>query len=180
MNDVGTRPPLDTLGPFRWSPYFAPTLSLPDATKQTVSLESYRGKPVLVLFYLGAGCGRCIQQLNSFAPEAAAYARAGIEILAVSTDSPDGLKSTFEQAAAGGAFPFKIVSDEGQQSFRAFHAFDDFESIPLHGAFLIDGDGFVRWQNISFEPFEDPKWLLEEATRLLTLPARAPAVASAR
>lgn len=180
VNDVGVRPPLDELGPFRWSPYLAPPLSLPDAAGQPVSLESYHGKPVLLLFYLGAGCGRCIRQLNAFAPEAASFAQAGIEIIAVSTDSPDGLKSTFEQAKEGGSFPFKIVSDAGRDTFRAFRAFDDFESIPLHGAFLIDGEGFVRWQNISFEPFEDPKWLLEEAKRLLTLPAQAPAVASAR
>jgi peroxiredoxin len=177
--DTGVRPALDDLGPFRWSPYLAPPLSLPDATRQTVTLESRHGKPVLLLFYLGAGCGRCIRQLNAFAPAAADFTKAGIEIIAVSTDSPEGLKSTFEQAK-GESFPFAIVSDPERTAFRAFRAFDDFEKIPLHGAFLIDGAGLVRWQNISYEPFEDTKWLLEESKRLLALPAQAAGVASTR
>jgi hypothetical protein len=37
----------------------------------------------------------------------------------------------------------------------------------LHGTFLIDEEGLVRWQDISYEPFMDTKFLLEEAKRLL-------------
>ena len=36
--------------------------------------------------------------------------------------------------------------------------------------FFVDGSGFVRWHDVSFEPFQDAKFLLEEARRLLTLP----------
>jgi hypothetical protein len=39
--------------------------------------------------------------------------------------------------------------------------------MPLHGTFLIDGKGRVRWQEISYEPFMDAKFLLEESKRLL-------------
>jgi len=42
--------------------------------------------------------------------------------------------------------------------------------MPLHGTFLIDAAGKVRWQDISFEPFTAVNFLLEEAERLLSLP----------
>jgi hypothetical protein len=45
--------------------------------------------------------------------------------------------------------------------------YDDFENQPLHGTFLIDGEGNVRWQDISYEPFMDHQFLLKEAQRLL-------------
>ena len=40
------------------------------------------------------------------------------------------------------------------------------------GEFLIDANGKVRWQEISYEPFMAPKFLLDEAKRLLAQPAK--------
>jgi hypothetical protein len=42
--------------------------------------------------------------------------------------------------------------------------------MPLHGTFLVDGDGRVRWSDVSFEPFTAIDWLLGESRRLLQLP----------
>ncbi len=58
--------------------------------------------------------------------------------------------------------------------FRAYGAFDDFEDVNLHGTFLVDGDGLVRWNDVGFEPFMDAAFLLAESKRLLTRPV-APA-----
>ncbi|MDB4610063.1 peroxiredoxin family protein, partial [Verrucomicrobia bacterium] len=63
-----------------------------------------------------------------------------------------------------------LVSDADLRIFKTYRAFDDFENQPLHGTFLIDGDGLVRWQDISYEPFNNPDFLLKEAKRLLQLP----------
>ena len=38
--------------------------------------------------------------------------------------------------------------------------------MPLHGAFLIDAAGLVRWHDIGYEPFMDPKFVLEEAATI--------------
>ena len=169
--DIGTRPDLAALGPFHWQPYAAPTWSLPDSDGKPHALADYQGKPVLVVFYLGSGCAFCIEQLNIFAPLTKEYADAGIQIIAVSTDSAAGLHQTFEQAKDKAGFPFPIVADPGFDAFKSYRAFDDFEHIPLHGAYLIDGAGFVRWQNIGYQPFRDAAWLLGESKRLLTVPA---------
>ena len=169
--DTGVRPDLKSLGPFRWRPYPAPSWSLPDGDGKPHALADYKGKPVLVVCYLGSGCARCIEQLNVFAPLTAQFSDAGIQIIAVSTDSASGLAKTFEQAKDAKGFPFPIVADADFSTFKAYRAFDDFEHIPLHGTYLIDGDGFVRWQNIGYQPFRDAAWLLTESKRLLTVPA---------
>ena len=74
---------------------------------------------------------------------------------------------------------FPIVADESFSIFKTYRAFDDFEHIPLHGTYLIDGDGFVRWQNISYQPFRDAAWLLGESKRLLTVPSKDDAATAA-
>ena len=178
--DIGTRPDLAALGPFHWQPYAAPTWSLPDSDGKPHALADYQGKPVLVVFYLGSGCAFCIEQLNIFAPLTKEYADAGIQIIAVSTDSAAGLRKTFDQATDKAGFPFPIVADDGFGAFKAYRAFDDFEHIPLHGAYLIDGAGFVRWQNIGYQPFRDAAWLLGESKRLLTVPAEEKAGTAAK
>lgn len=179
--DAGVRPEIASLGPFRWQPYTAPSWTLPNSQNQPVSLAEFRGRPVLVMFYLGSGCSHCIEQLNTFSPMTKDFAAAGIPMVAVSTDSPDGLHKTLEQAKGEGGFFFPIVSDSSLEIFKAYRAYDDFEKLALHGTFLIDGEGRVRWQDIGFKPFSDAKWLLGEARRLLSmpLPARATTTSTA-
>jgi peroxiredoxin len=170
--DVGQRPSLASLGPFRWQPMPAPEWSLYDAKGKQVSLKQYRGKPVVVLFYLGYGCIHCLDQLNAFGPATADFKDAGISLVAISTDTAEGLRKTFAKSKSEDGFPFPLLSDEPLEVFKKFRAFDDFENMPLHGTFLIDGDGLVRWQDISFEPFTDTKFLLAESKRLLGLTSR--------
>ena len=96
-----------------------------------------------------------------------------LSIVAISTDTADGLEKTVKKAKQAGGFPFPLVSDHTRAAFKAYRAYDEFEGIPLHGTFLVDGDGRVRWQDISYEPFRDTRFLLSESRRLLGLPVRA-------
>ena len=167
--DVGVRPALDTLGPFRWQPSSALPWSLPDASGKQRSLSDYRGKPVVVIFYLGNGCVHCTEQLSAFAPMVQAFKAAGIDLIGVSTDSVADLNLALGATQTANGFPFPLVADPTKTLFKTYRAFDDFEKIPLHGTFFIDGEGLVRWQDIGFEPFMDVKFLLEEAKRLLAM-----------
>ena len=168
---MGLRPDLDSLGPFRWEPSAAPSWTLPDRINKEFSLASLRGKPVLLIFYLGKGCLHCMEQLNEFDPVADRFSSQGISIFAVSSDTVTGLQDTFiGYADKDRHFSFPLLSDPSLGMFKAYRAYDDFEKTPLHGTFLIDGNGKVRWQNISYEPFMAPEFLLEEAKRLLSQP----------
>jgi peroxiredoxin len=169
-SDPGQRPPLDSLGPIRWQPSPAADWTLKRSDGRDLSLRAYQGRPVIMLFYLGYGCMQCMEQLNAFAPRMKDFESAGISVVAVSTDSVEGLRKTLAKSTTGNGFPFPIVSDETLATFKAYRAYDDFEGMALHGAFLIDGRGMVRWQDISFEPFSDVDFLLAESQRLLKLP----------
>jgi peroxiredoxin len=177
---AGTRPPLASLGPRLWTPPRAPDFSLPDPGGRRLSLGAYRGRPVVIVFYLGYGCLHCMEQLQLFAPAAAAFREAGIDLLAVGTDSPAGLRETLLRAGTDAALPFPLVSDETLEVFRRYRAYDDFEGVPLHGTFLVDGEGYVRWHDIGYEPFREVDFLAAEARRVLRFPVRpAPGDAAA-
>jgi peroxiredoxin len=173
--DTGVRPPLDSLGPFRWSPSPAPDWALKDAADKVYSLQDYRGKPVVVLFYLGAGCLHCAQQLQAFAPKTEEFAKAGISLIAISTDDQAGLQKSAENYKPG-PFPFPLVSNAGLDVFKQYRVYDDFENVPLHAVCFIDGSGLLRWHDIGFEPFMDADFVLKEAQRQLAQ-SPGPAVA---
>ncbi len=170
-NDIGERPDLATLGPLQWTAPMAIPFTLPDGAHQPVSLSDYRGKPVILIFYLGHGCLHCVEQLNAFAPKLSEFQKSGIEILAVSTDTISELKLSQEKYTAEGAasFPFKLAADPDLAIFKSYRAHDDFEKKALHGTFLIGPQGRVLWQDIGPEPFNNPDFLLKEAPRLVEI-----------
>ena len=165
-DDVGERPDLNSLGPFRWSPSPAPSWVLENAEGQRRSSAEFQGRPHVVIFYLGIGCLHCAEQLQAFAPKVKVFEEAGLSLVAVSTDGLKTLQESIDNYGDDG-MPIPLVSNESLDVFRAFRAYDDFEEQPLHGTFLIDGDGMVRWQDVGYEPFMDPTFVLNEAKRLL-------------
>ncbi len=165
--DVGVRPGLETLGPFRWQPTPATSWRLAGANGQPVSLDDYRDKPVVVIFYLGSGCLHCVEQLQQFAPLATKYAEAGISLVAISSEPLDTLQGSLEKLSPKEPIPFPLAADPDLAVFKDYRAYDDFEKMPLHATYLIDAGGLVRWHDVSFEPFSDAEFLLGEAKRLL-------------
>jgi peroxiredoxin len=167
--DAGVRPPFDSLGPIHWHPPTAPGWTLPDASGKPVSLADFQGRPVVVILYLGLDCPHCLSQLQAFGPAMAQYAEAGISLVAIGTQPVDALQAGLAARPAG-ELPFPLLADSELGVFRSYKAHDDFEGMPLHGTYLIDGQGRVRWRDISFEPFADTAFLLAEAKRLLSIP----------
>lgn len=176
-DDVGQRPDLAKLGPFRWAPVPAESWALPDGFGNSISLSEYHGRPVVVVFFLGFGCVHCVEQLQALGPAVDAFRQAGIEIVAIGTDGVEQLAES-ESEGRGSAYGFPLLADPELTVFRQWRCYDDFEDLVLHGTFLIDANGLVRWQDISYEPFMDVEFLLAESTRLLGLPAAGATVDS--
>jgi peroxiredoxin len=165
-SDVGIRPSLDSLGPFRWQPATAPSWTLPDAEGKEHASTEHRGRPLILIFFLGNRCLHCAEQLHAFAKRKAEFDAAGLPLLAISSDDREGLKTSIENYT-GGALPIPLLSDPNHTAFQAYRAFDDFENQCLHGTFVIDPNGTIRWQDIGYEPFMDVSFVLKEAQRLL-------------
>ncbi|MGH7138655.1 MAG: redoxin domain-containing protein, partial [Pirellulales bacterium] len=123
-SDVGNRPELATLGPFRWQPSAAPDWTLVDSKGASVSFSSYRGRPVIVIFYLGFGCLHCVEQLTTFGPMQPEFAQAGIDLVAISTDNVETLRQSIESRAAGGSppLPVTLLSDAALAVFKDYRA----------------------------------------------------------
>ena len=79
------RRPLPSLGPLLWRPWKAPDWTLKDAAGKEHSLSDFRGKPVVMVFFLGGTCLHCQQQLTAFAKRSE-FAAAGLTVVTISTD----------------------------------------------------------------------------------------------
>ncbi len=167
--DTGIRPPLESLGPLTWYARPAPSWELKDSLGKTVSLSDYQGKPVILIFYLGFGCLHCVEQLGVFSPMTKQYNEAGIEIVAIGSDDLDSLQSALSAYTQEKTIEFPVLTDGKLKVFEKYRCVDNFENQALHGTFLIDSQGYIRWQDIGPEPFTDAAFLLKESQRLLKL-----------
>jgi peroxiredoxin len=167
------REELAALGPLVWTPSPAEPFVKPDSKGKNWKLADQKGKNVLLLFFLGGKCAHCLQQLQLFGKQDAALAKLNVTTIAISTD---GRKETEELLANkdGISFPMPFLPDAELDLFRRYRAYDDFEDHPLHGVFLIDARGDVRYERVSAEPFLDVDFIKSEAARINRILARKP------
>jgi peroxiredoxin len=159
---------LTGLGPLVWTPFAAEPFSSVDTIGETCSLAALKGKTVVIIFFLGGKCAHCMQQLQVFGKEYEALKKQKVETIAISTD--DLAAATALKANKDGIkFPMPILADPKLELFKLYRAYDDFESQPLHGTFLIDEAGKVRFQRISADPFLDVEFVKTEAARVKRL-----------
>ena len=156
---------LATLGPLTWQPWEAEPFSKPDTDGRPWTLADHRGWNVLLVLYLGEQCPHCLQQLRAVGKELEAFKKLDTDVVAVGTDGPAEAKA-LKANTEGVPFPMPLLADPDQDVFRAYQARDDFEDRPLHGVFLIDARGKVRFRRVSAEPFLDVAFLLGEAARM--------------
>jgi peroxiredoxin len=168
---------LETLGPLAWAPFRAEPFEKDDSDGRKWSLAAQRGKNVVVLFFLGGKCAHCMQQLQVFGKELDALQKVNTELVALSTDPLDATK-LLKQNSDGIKFPMPLLADPELEVFKRYRAFDDFENQPMHGTFLIDTSGDVRYQRISAEPFLDVEFIKTEAARINGLLKRSVAPAA--
>jgi peroxiredoxin len=160
------RRPLKSLGPLVWRPWLAPDWKLKDGQGHEHSLSEFRGKPVLMVFFLGGKCPHCVKQLEAFAKKADELKQDGVTLVAVSVDDQAGVKKFVDESKPG-SYPFLVLTDDKLSAFESYRTYDNFEQIALHGTFLIDREGFVRWFDVSYEPFMDVGFVMSESKRLL-------------
>jgi peroxiredoxin len=154
-----------TLGPLAWSPFPAETFSRTDTTGAPWNLANLKGKNVLMIFFLGGKCAHCMQQLQTFGKEYEALKKLNVETIAIGSDDLDATKA-LKNNKDGIKFPMAALADPKLELFKLYRSYDDFESQPLHGTFLVDALGDVRFQRISADPFLDVEFIKAEAARV--------------
>jgi peroxiredoxin len=152
---------LDQQGHSTWSPPIAPELVALNADGHEVSLSDYRGKNVLLIFYLGGECLHCMEQMKEANALSEEFQELDTEIIAVSKDDLAAIKSYAESG-----FGVTLLSDPKFANARRFQSFDDFEEIELHSTILIDRLGRIHWSRHGGAPFMDFEFLKNEIRRI--------------
>lgn len=166
--DNGIRPDIATLGPIYWTPTRAPKWQALNAKGETVSDKDYSGKPHILVFYIGGSCAHCMEQLNAVEGAIGEFQKRNLPVVALSPEPLALVGKAQKYAKTKGGFPFPLLAAD-KETFRAYRAWDDFEDLSLHAMAIVDGQGRLRWLDVSYEPFMDVKFVAQEAERLLGL-----------
>ncbi|MEU8176999.1 thioredoxin-dependent thiol peroxidase [Microbispora hainanensis] len=124
----------------------APDFTLTDADDNEVSLESFRGKRVILYFYPAAMTPGCTKQACDFRDNLGALTEQGFVVLGVSKDKPAKLRQFRERDA----LTFPLLSDTGLDVHKAYGAYGEKTNYGktvmgvIRSTFIIDPDGKVE------------------------------------
>lgn len=145
----------------------APEFALPDVNglEQKLS-ELGKGRPVVVVFYLGYGCSHCVAQLLALDKDLHYFSELDADIVAISSDSPE---HTAERYREYGEFHFPVLADVDYGVSQKWGVYqpetDEKPEFMYHGTFIVDSHGKVVWGAQGKEPFLDNKTLLHVLAR---------------
>jgi peroxiredoxin len=150
----------------------APDFRLTDHKGQPQSLSEHLAKgPVVLVFYYGYYCNHCVAQLFALNDDIAKFHQLGAQVVAI---SPDRSEDTAQKFAKYGMFEFPVLSDPDNKVAALYSVYAPAtEQAPetlLHGTFVIDNEGIVRWCHYDAAPFTDNATLLVELNKLKALP----------
>jgi peroxiredoxin Q/BCP len=99
----------------------APTFTLNDAAGNAVSLDSFRGRKVIVYFYPKAATPGCTTEACDFRDNLASLQGQGYDVLGISPDAPDALAGFTEDFA----LTFPLLSDPDHAVALAYGAWGE-------------------------------------------------------
>lgn len=146
----------------------APNFQMLDHEQKPWRLSTHlENGPVVLIFYFGYHCDHCVSQLFAVNEDMELFRELGAQVVAVSADAPSDTQARFKQY---GAFNFPVLSDPGYKVAQAYGMLEPPKGKEvmtlLHGTFVIDRDGVVRWCQFGDEPFTGNRTLLYEVARI--------------
>lgn len=126
----------------------APDFTLLDGNRQPVRLSSFRGRNVVLAFYVKAFTGGCRNQLQAFRDLHADFVAANSEVLGISAD-------TFMAVGEFGrslTLNFPLLSDFPEHAAtKAYGTYNPERDVSRRVTFVIDGEGILQAEIISDE-----------------------------
>jgi len=141
-----------------------PHVQVASANGERVSLgAALNSKSSILVFYRGSWCPYCTKQLGAFNERIKEFSDLGIQIVAISPDSPENIAASIKKISPG----FQIYSDSDMEASRAFglaftvdeetrslyegYGIDlkaasgkDHHQLPHPALFLVDENGVIR------------------------------------
>ena len=128
----------------------APNFTLIASDKSEVSLDNYKGKNVVLLFFPMAFSGVCTTELCSLRDDIGSYEGLDAQVLAISVDSFHALNKF--KIVDGYNFP--LLSDFNKTVSRAYGAIYEewvfgMKGVAKRSAFVIAREGIIRYAEVS-------------------------------
>jgi NADH-dependent peroxiredoxin subunit C len=112
-----------------------------------IALSDYEGKWVVLFFYPGDFTFVCPTELVMVADRYEEFRAMGIEVLALSVDSPHVHKAWQEHELSkmvDGGIPYPMLSDRAGRVGEKYLVYDPDEGVDVRGFFIIDPDGVLQ------------------------------------
>ena len=130
----------------------APEFTLPDASRENVSLPVDPAQNVVLLFVPLAFSSVCTAELCDVSQSLSAFENLNARVIAISVDSPFALKSWADQDG----ITLTLLSDFNKEVSAAYGAqYEDFiglKGVAKRSAFVIDKGGVIRFASVSDDP----------------------------
>ncbi len=128
-----------------------PCVSVDSSAPRRVSLSSFRGRWLVLVFYPRDFSLVCPTELTALSNRMEEFGRCGADILGVSVDSIESHERwlTTPTAHRGlGGLRFPLASDEDGAVSRAYGVYLEPQHVSLRGLFLIDPNGVLQYQAV--------------------------------
>jgi len=127
----------------------APAFRLVSSERKEVSLDDYRGKNVVLLFFPMAFTSVCTTELCAMRDNLADYNGLNTEVVGISVDSP----FTLHKYKQDQQLNFPLLSDFNKEASQAYGAFYENFMLGLRGvskraAFVVDRHGKVQYAEV--------------------------------
>ena len=137
------------------APTFKAQAVNPDGSFSELSLESYRGKYVVLFFYPLDFTFVCPTEITAFSDRYDEFAALNTEVLGCSVDSQYSHLAwiqTERNAGGLGDINYPLVSDLKKEISSAYNVLTE-DGVALRGLFIIDKEGIVQHCTINNEAF---------------------------
>ena len=140
----------------------APDFTLTNQDGEAVSLSSFKGKKVVLLFFPAANTGVCTKEMCTFRDELKVFENLNAQVLGVSVDMHFSLKMFHEK----NNYNFPLLSDFNKKVIAAYDvvldAFVpgkfDYAGTAKRAAFVIDENGKLIYTEVLASPGEEPNY----------------------
>jgi peroxiredoxin len=140
----------------------APDFTLFNQDGEAVSLSSFKGKNVVVLFFPAANTGACTKEMCTFRDELKEYENLDAKLLGISVDTHFSLKMFHDK----NNYNFPLLSDFNKRVIKDYDVvldvfvpgkFDYFNTAK-RAAFVVDKNGNVKYFEILANAGDQPNF----------------------
>ncbi|MCI4670818.1 MAG: peroxiredoxin [Bacteroidia bacterium] len=119
----------------------APSFTLPNQKGEMVSLDEFKGKKALVVyFYPKNETPGCTAEACGFRDSYEDFLEAGAEVIGISADST----KSHQKFASNRDLPFILLSDRNHKVRKAYGVKSLLGILPARETFVLDNQGIVR------------------------------------